>query len=167
MNNSPGVIRRANLNGTNIETLVHGVHSPEGIALDVAGGKMYWTEDYVFNPDVIRCANLNGANIKTLVSGLDHPNSIALDVAGGKIYWTENTSNRQGAIKRANLNGTNIETLVSGVDRPSSIALGISWARDIPAPIPLQSLSSYLCQHLSSLYLHQGLPKLCQYQMST
>ena len=39
-------IQRANLDGSNIEDLVtQGVKSPDGIALDVAGGKMYWTDD--------------------------------------------------------------------------------------------------------------------------
>ena len=38
-------IQRANLDGSNIETLVPaGLELPEGIALDVTGDKMYWTD---------------------------------------------------------------------------------------------------------------------------
>ena len=42
-------IRRANLDGTNVETLVTGLGRPASIALDVVGGKMYWT-DVNFTP---------------------------------------------------------------------------------------------------------------------
>ena len=55
-----GTIQRANLDGTNIETLVTGTGvfpSPFGIALDVADGKMYWT-DWI-QDDILR-ANLDG-----------------------------------------------------------------------------------------------------------
>ena len=40
-------IQRANLDGSNIEDLVtQGLSGPAGIALDVEGGKMYWTDRY-------------------------------------------------------------------------------------------------------------------------
>ena len=56
-----------------------------GIALDVAGGKMYWT-DWGFSG--IQCANLDGSNVQILVNTDDTPWDIALDAAGGKVYWT-------------------------------------------------------------------------------
>ena len=38
-------IQQANLDGTGVEDLVTaGIRYPHGIALDVAGGKMYWTD---------------------------------------------------------------------------------------------------------------------------
>ena len=39
-------IQRANLDGSNVEDLLTTpmVFAPVGLALDVAGGKMYWTE---------------------------------------------------------------------------------------------------------------------------
>ena len=39
-----GDIRRANPDGTGQQTLITGLPSPVGIALDVAGGYMYWTD---------------------------------------------------------------------------------------------------------------------------
>ncbi len=51
-------IQRANLDGTNIEDLVI-TDTPYGIALDVAGGKMYWTTSW---PRKIQRANLDGKN---------------------------------------------------------------------------------------------------------
>ena len=37
-------IARANADGTGHQTLVTGLKQPTGIALDVAGGKMYWAD---------------------------------------------------------------------------------------------------------------------------
>ena len=57
------------------------------MALDVAGGKMYWVDS---GTDKVRRANLDGSAVKDLVtSGLSRPRGIALDVAGGKMYWTD------------------------------------------------------------------------------
>ena len=80
-------IQRANLDGSNVEDLVtSGLRSPPSIALDIAGGKMYWTD---VDGDNIQRANLDGSNVEDLItSGLSSPWGIALDIAGGKMYWT-------------------------------------------------------------------------------
>ena len=98
-----GKIRRADLNGVNVEDLVTGLNQPEVIALDVARGKMYWTDA---GTDKIQCADLNGSNVKDLVTGLGSPSGIALDVAGGKMYWTEWNNSK---IWRADLDGSDVE----------------------------------------------------------
>ena len=69
-------IQRANLDGSNIETLVSIKDAGlRGITLDVAGGKIYWTR-----PGNIQRANLDGSNIETLVSGLNEP--VSCDLGG-------------------------------------------------------------------------------------
>ena len=98
-----------------------------GIALDVAGGKMYWTA-WGF-PSSIQCANLDGSNVQTLVNIDGDPGDIALDVADGKMYWTVGTigEDGQGKIQRANLDGTNVETLLSGlIKTPDYITLDLT-----------------------------------------
>lgn len=103
-------IKRAELDGSNMETLLTGLGGPSGIALDIPAGKMYWTE---FSPDVIRRANLDGTGVEDLVvSGLTHAAGIALDLAAGKMYWTDGSNENLAKIQRANLNGTLVETLV-------------------------------------------------------
>ena len=131
-------IQRANLDGSNVQTLVsRGLVSPNGIAVDVAGGKMYWTD---FGTDRIQRANLDGSNVQTLVSrGLENPAEIALDVTGGKMYWTDFGEQGTGArygkenIKRANLDGSNIETLVTRshtrLEWPEGIALAVAGGK--------------------------------------
>ncbi len=86
------VIQRANLDGSNVETLLAGVTFSlnTDITLDVASGKMYWIQ-FINNREWggIRRANLDGTNVENLVTGLDTIESIALDVASGNMYWTE------------------------------------------------------------------------------
>ena len=71
-----GKIRRANLNDANVEDLVALSSVPVGIAVDIAGNKLYWTEAQ----GRIRRANLNGANIENVVTGLVAPRNLVLAV---------------------------------------------------------------------------------------
>ncbi|MCY3665403.1 MAG: DUF5050 domain-containing protein [Gemmatimonadetes bacterium] len=114
-----GIIYRASLDGTNVETLITGLDDPLVLALDAAGGQMYWTS---FEGGSIHRASLDGSNVETLITGLDAsaPEALALDVAGGQMYWM---SWERGSIHRASLDGSNVETLVSGLDSPFELAL--------------------------------------------
>ncbi|MCE2449939.1 MAG: hypothetical protein J4F35_16675 [Candidatus Latescibacteria bacterium] len=117
---SAGRIQRANLDGSNIEDLVTGLGWARDLALDVAGGKMYW----MTGAGRIQRANLDGSNIEDLVTGLDSPSGPALDVAGGKMYWTTGV----GRIQCANLDGSNIEDLVTGFI-PRGLALDVAGGK--------------------------------------
>ena len=110
----------ANLEVSNVEDLVTGLDRPLGIALDVAGGKLYWTN---WDTGKIQRANLDGSNIEDLVTGLVSPDGIALDVAGGKMYWTDFGTDK---IQRANLDGSDVEDLVTGLEAPIGIAIAMS-----------------------------------------
>ena len=112
-------IQRADIDGTNVEYLVTtGLGEPNDLTLDLAGGKMYWTDH---GTDKIQRANLDGSNIEDLVSTLDYPVGLALDVTEGKMYWTDMNTDK---IQRANLDGSNVEDLVTkGLSRPRGIAL--------------------------------------------
>ena len=138
---SRGTIYRANVDGSNIETLVTELRSPRGIALDVAGGKMYWTDyDLDYNDaGTIHRANLDGSNVETLIIGWDRPagipslrspEGIALDVAEGKIYWMDWTDGDRDSyrikIHRSNMDGSNFSTWDSGLGSPGGIALDVA-----------------------------------------
>ena len=119
-------IQRADLDGSNVEDLVTTATGvPEGIALDLAGGKMYWTDS---RDGKIKRANLGGSNVEDLVTeGLEIPHSIALDIDGGKMYWTNRNAH---TIQRANLDGSDVENLITeGLESPRSIALDVDGGK--------------------------------------
>jgi DNA-binding beta-propeller fold protein YncE len=123
---SGGAISDANADGTGRQTVVTGLKQPAGIALDLAGGMMYWADfggGTAGELGDIRRASLNGTGQETLVSGM-RPLGIALDIADGKMYWT--TAN---SILRANLDGAEQQTLVSGLHLAASIALDVAGGK--------------------------------------
>src|SRR5262249_52574810 len=65
----PGEIRRANLDGTEMTTLVSGLSGPFGPALDFAGG-MIWGDS---GSGDIRRANLDGTGQTILMRGVGTP----------------------------------------------------------------------------------------------
>jgi sugar lactone lactonase YvrE len=116
----PGVLRRANLDGSEQTILVTGLGNGRGVALDLAGGQMYWSE---FTAGRIRRANLDGSGVTTLLQRLTSPLHVALDLAGGKIYWSGYYA---GQILRANLDGSGQEILVRNQNGPDGIALDLA-----------------------------------------
>jgi hypothetical protein len=121
-------ILRANLDGTEITTLVSRQSSPAGPNLDLASGKMYWANQGSAD---IRRANLDGSEETTLVTGLGFPGKVVLDLAGGQMYWTEwgNGGRGQGKIQRANLDGTGPTTAVAGLSAPNTVALDLAGGK--------------------------------------
>lgn len=153
-------IQRANLDGSNIETLVvtgrgdadraDAANWCVGLAVDVEGGKVYWTQkgsDNAFR-GTIRRANLdipkgqtaeNRTDIEILFDGLPEPIDLDLDVKAGHIYWTDrgdaprgNTVNRAPMKMPAGANPkvrTDIQVLMGGLDEAIGIALDIPGNR--------------------------------------
>lgn len=87
---------------------------PDGVAVDVAGGHVYWTGMGVpsANDGFIMRADLDGSHVTTLVppGGTYTPKQMKLDVAGGKMYWSDREGMR---VMRANLDGSKVEALVT------------------------------------------------------
>jgi hypothetical protein len=118
-------IRRANLNGSNVETIVtDNLLFPSAIAVDPAGGKIYWGDQL---RSELRRANLDGSSQQLLRSTAFH-RGIALDIPNGKVYWSTSDTFLKGEIMRCNFNGTAPETVVTSNDaefKPSAIALDL------------------------------------------
>ena len=155
---SLGTISRASFDGSG-PVLVSGLAGPRAIALDEAGGTMYWSET-----GAVRRANLDGQSTVVSTSfgqgiALVLPEGctgrrrrrrrtsteaawrrsspistrvgIAVDPDEGKLYWTETES---GKIQRANLDGSSVEDLVGGLNTPSRTRP--PPGRELPTPPP-------------------------------
>jgi len=114
----PDPIRRTNVDGSGVVTVVDGLNFPQTIAVDGVADKLYWT-----NNDKVHRSNLDGSGIETLLATGGSVRGIALDVPGGKMYITDTL---QQKIWRANLNGSDLTEIVSpsdGLNIPSHIAV--------------------------------------------
>ncbi len=108
-----GRVQRADLDGSNIETLVTLPGSNlRGITLNLPEGKMYFCDN---GGDDIYSANLDGSNRISIVgTGLGFPADITLDPVAQKLYWCDRNNDR---IERSNLDGSGRETVVE-TDQP-------------------------------------------------
>jgi DNA-binding beta-propeller fold protein YncE len=149
-------IMRASLDGSNIETLVETGHGDTdrrdaanwcvGIALDIAGGKVYWTQKGSDNAGVgsIRRANLelpagespsSRSDIEVLFQRLPEPIDLDLDLERRLIYWTDRGAN---IVSRAAMDPppgtflharTDQQVLMSELKEAIGIALDVSANR--------------------------------------
>ncbi len=155
-----GDIMRSNVDGSEIETVVTGVDKPSDIALDVAGGKIYWT-DYV--ADVVRRSNLDGTDVEDLfVVGANlNPGGIALDLAEGKVYWGQSTQDDRMNIMRMNLDGSNQEVIAFDF----GIVVEIEFVPEGPCPWDCQAIPNGAVDVLDLLALLAtwGAPGPCDF----
>jgi len=137
--NGTGKIQRANLDGSNVETLLTGIDEASGLAVDAVGGKIYWPE---LRTKKIQRANLDGTGIQDLVVGLSTPTTISIDLFEGRMYWTDSSwTGQTNRIQRANLDGSNVQIVVSGIGFPWGIAVDTSSLLNIKKAVYLDSTS--------------------------
>ena len=105
-----GKIWKMNLDGTSPVAVASGILDPYGLALDVAGNKVYWTDD----AGNISRANLDGTSPELGIVNIPDGwmRAIALDKANNKMYFYEVDFEN---LYVANLDGTNPSVLISGV----------------------------------------------------
>jgi len=108
-----GLIHTMNPDGSDKKTIVANCKLPDGIAVDVKAGHIYWTNMGIPNLDdgSIERADLDGGNRRVIVpQGVTHtPKQMHLEKASGKLYWCDREGMR---VMRANLDGSQVETLV-------------------------------------------------------
>ncbi len=102
-----------NSDGSDRKVIVTGCRFPDGIAVDVAAGHIYWTNMGVpkVNDGSVERADLDGRNRETIVpqGGTFTPKQIQLEKNSRKLYWCDREGMR---VMRADLDGSNIETIV-------------------------------------------------------
>jgi sugar lactone lactonase YvrE len=107
-------IQSMNPDGSDRTVIVGDCQLPDGIAVDVEAGHIYWT-NMGSTPSVddgsIERADIDGKNRRVIVPrGVTFtPKQVQLDRKNGKLYWCDREGMR---VMRCNLDGSQIETLV-------------------------------------------------------
>jgi hypothetical protein len=100
-------------NGTDKKVLVSNGRYPDGIAVDVEAGHIYWTNMGIpsRNDGSIERADLDGGNRRTIIpeGATFTPKQIHLEKKSGHLYWCDREGMR---VMRSRLDGSAIETLV-------------------------------------------------------
>ena len=143
-------IMRANIDGSNIETLVETAQGDAarkdatnwcvGIALDIEGGKVYWTQKgsggngriFRANLEIPKGENaLHRSDIELLFADLPEPIDMDLDLAHRVMYWTDRGDPPRGnTVSRAPMDpGGKQEILVGGLKEGIGIALDLNGGR--------------------------------------
>ncbi|MGV7214664.1 3-hydroxyacyl-CoA dehydrogenase [Bradyrhizobium sp. UFLA05-112] len=106
-------IHSMNPDGSDRKIIVTDGRLPDGIAVDVEAGHIYWTNMGVppLNDGSIERVDLDGGNRKVIIpQGVTYtPKQMHLDKEGKKLYWCDREGMR---VMRANLDGSQVETLV-------------------------------------------------------
>ncbi|KAM6074172.1 low-density lipoprotein receptor-related protein 5 isoform 4-T4 [Chlamydotis macqueenii] len=102
--------------------IISGLVSPDGLACDWIGKKLYWTDS---ETNRIEVANLNGTSRKVLFwQDLDQPRAIALDPAHGYMYWTD--WGETPRIERAGMDGSTRKIIVdSDIYWPNGLTIDL------------------------------------------
>ena len=151
-----GRIRRADLDGANMETLLSGLTNPRGLALDIAGGKMYWSDT---QDNRMYRATLDGIGMETIVDTGHQLGRPTLDLVNARIYYGNFGT---GQILRANLDGSSPEVVLGGLFTPVAIALDLTGGKMYWA----DSNTSFVSNHIARAnldgsdveILYEGLP---------
>jgi len=110
---SQGRIFSVNPDGSDKKVFVSECRIPDGVAIDVEAGLLYWTNMGVPNRNdgSIERVDLDGQNRTTIVpeGGTFTPKQLHLEKEAGKLYWCDREGMR---VMRSNLDGSSLETLV-------------------------------------------------------
>src|ERR1700756_4014228 len=110
---SGGRILSMNTDESHRKVLVTECRYPDGVAVDVAAGHIYWTNMGVphLNDGSIEQADLDGGNRRTIVpeGATFTPKQLHREKDEGKLYGGDREGMR---VMRANLDGSQVETLV-------------------------------------------------------
>ncbi len=110
---SGGRVLSMNTDGSDKRIIASNCRHPDGIAVDVEAGRIYWTNMGIpdLNDGSIERADIDGRNRTLIVpeGGTFTPKQLDLDQTDGKLYWSDREGMR---VMRSNADGSHIQTLV-------------------------------------------------------
>ena len=125
---STGQVLSMNPDGSDKVAIVSGGRLPDGVAVDLKAGHVYWTNMGVpdLNDGSIERCDFDGRNRVTIIppGGTHTPKQMILDRATGKLYWADREGMR---MMRANLDGSKVETLVVSGDPQANRGDATKW----------------------------------------
>ena len=129
------------LTGSEVDPFIASVRNATAIAIDMAGGKVYWAEQIDKKRSRVRRADLNGRNVQVVKEMGGAVRGIAIDSTKGNLYMTNARPNGRGNIQRSKLDGSvfhwnYIDNLSPALSSPRDIALDVAggkvyWTEDI------------------------------------
>jgi DNA-binding beta-propeller fold protein YncE len=133
-----GRVLSAKPDGSDVRVLVRGASSlPDGVAVDVAGGHLFWTNMGLPNANdgFVNRTDLDGMGLSAPVATgkTFTPKQLKLDAVSGKLYWADREGMR---IQRANLDGTMLETLFESATGDTARADAANWCVGIALDVP-------------------------------
>ena len=105
-------ILRANLDGSNLETLITGLRAVRGIAVNPVGKKLYWVDE---SDGHLSCSNLDGTGPADLAL-FSQPEDVVVDTIDYKVYLSQGNETR--SIVTTNFDGANATDVF--ITNPSS-----------------------------------------------
>ena len=119
------------LTGSEVDPFIASVRNATAIAIDMAGGKVYWAEQIDEKRSRVRRANLDGRNVQVVKEMGGAVRGIAIDSAKGNLYMTNARANGRGNIQRSKLDGSvfhwnYIDNLSPALSSPRDIALDVA-----------------------------------------
>ncbi len=120
---SPGRIMRANLDGSQVETVYTSQPGSEvlNFALDTANQQIYIAQPSL---NTVSRVGTDGTGYTQLIYS-PNANGMEIDPLAGHIYWTERFGNY---IRRANLDGTGVQTIFATSWHPGAVD---AWTIDL------------------------------------
>ena len=110
----------------NVENLVPTVQNATSLAVDMTGGRLYWTEQTSKRAGRIRHANLDGTDVALVKELTSIPYHLAVDTTVGKLYLT----NSWGKVQRLNVDGSNFEpNLITGLDNLKDMVIDVAGSK--------------------------------------
>ncbi|KAJ5200175.1 Dehydrogenase multihelical [Penicillium cf. griseofulvum] len=113
-----GEILRVSADGKQQTSILKGQSLPDGLAVDSASGRMFWTcMGIPGKPDgAVYSANVDGTDIKTIVApgSINTPKQVVLDSEAQAVYFCD----REGCrVYRCAFDGSNLEVLIDNTGR--------------------------------------------------
>ncbi|CAK9097154.1 unnamed protein product [Durusdinium trenchii] len=106
-----GLVQRARLDGSQVETLVSGLEDPGGLDLDLHEGQVFWCDQtgWERRKGRIQRSWLNGSNVTDLRE-TPFPMDVAVDLAHQQLYYTDAGSYE---ITRCDFTGAECEVILN------------------------------------------------------